>query len=71
MTDGQLEELYELREEVRQAQAVCDSYALENQQFSDKIDRLRTALEQIAAMKGGQGFLLSCPEIARRALEEK
>jgi len=33
--------------------------------------KLRAALEQIAAMKGGQGFLLSCPEIARRALEGK
>jgi len=33
--------------------------------------KLRAALEQIAAMKGGQGFLLSCPDIARRALEDK
>jgi hypothetical protein len=33
-------------------------------------DRLRAALERIAAMRGGRGFLLGCPDIARRALEE-
>src|SRR5271166_3498258 len=34
-----------LKEGVKQAEIVCDSYATENQQFSDTIDKLRAALE--------------------------
>jgi len=37
-----------LKEGVKQAEIVCDSYATENQQFSDTIDKLRAALEAIA-----------------------
>jgi hypothetical protein len=42
----------EQRAEIAEAEKVCDSYARENQQFHDRIDRAEAALKVIA---GGDG----------------
>jgi arginine deiminase len=74
-------EIAGLQEQVKQAQtacdSICDSYAKENQQFSDHIDRLRAALVSLkchlyaqSAMTDGE-IIVACREIARKALAEQ
>jgi hypothetical protein len=49
-------EIERLREEVRQAQIVHDSYAAENQRFHDEIERgkqMQDELERLLAHGGG------------------
>jgi len=57
-----------LRAESASALACCDSYAKENQQFHDTIERLRAALEEIVKLDLRTSF--EAVGIARRALEE-
>jgi chromosome segregation ATPase len=60
-----------LQSEVNCAQAVFDSYAKEHQQFSDRIDRLRAALEEINQHRmfiPEKQAYVELKEIARKAL---
>jgi hypothetical protein len=54
-------------------QPICDSYAAENQRFSDRIEKLEAALKKIAYLPfGGSGFNpLTLSKFAREALEGK
>ncbi len=60
-----------LRTEVTQAQAVCDSYATENQQFHDEIDRMRAENERLQSLvEDGVSRLITERNKLRAALEE-
>jgi hypothetical protein len=52
---------------------ICDSYAAENQRFSDRIEKLEAALKKISYLPfGGAGFNpLTLSKFAREALEGK
>jgi hypothetical protein len=65
-------------------QTICDSYAAENQRFSDRIEKLEAALRKIADIEhedlpkpvgAAEGtlwvILAGCVEVAEKALEGK